>query len=43
MPRLTIDKQNRLIFYKNPIGYIRPEEQMTPCSKVRSWKQSFSG
>lgn len=27
MPRLTIDKQNRLIFYNNPIGYIRPEEQ----------------
>ena len=27
MPRLTIDKQNRLIFYGNPIGYIRPEEQ----------------
>lgn len=27
MPRLTIDKQNRLFFYRNPIGYIRPEEQ----------------
>ncbi len=27
MLRLTIDKQNRLIFYGNPIGYIRPEEQ----------------
>lgn len=28
MPRLTIDKQNRLIFYNNPIGYIRSEEQI---------------
>lgn len=28
MPRLTIDKQNRLIFYGNPVGYIRPEEQI---------------
>ncbi len=27
MLRLTIDKQNRLIFYGNPIGYIRPEKQ----------------
>ncbi len=27
MLRLTIDKQNRLIFYGNPIGYIRLEEQ----------------
>lgn len=27
MPRLTIDRQNRLIFYGNPVGYIRPEEQ----------------
>ncbi len=27
MPRLIIDKQNRLIFYGNPIGYIRPGEQ----------------
>lgn len=27
MPRLTIDRQNRLIFYGNPAGYIRPEEQ----------------
>lgn len=34
MSRLTIEKQNRLIFYNNPIGYIQPEEQIAVVDTI---------